>query len=108
MFNRKELFRRVAIIGVGFMGTSLGLAIKKKGLAREVIGIGRQETSLRQATDLGAINEGTMDFNKGTLGADLIILATPVNTILDYIDLLGKENRRGCMVTDLGSTKFAI
>jgi prephenate dehydrogenase len=58
MFNRKELFRRVAIVGVGFMGTSLGLAIKKKGLAREVIGIGRQETSLREAKDLGPLMRG--------------------------------------------------
>jgi len=108
MFNRKELFRRVAIVGVGFMGTSLGIAIKKKGLAREVIGIGRQETSLREATDLGAIDEGTMDFHKGIVGADLIILATPVNTILDMIEVLGKEHRRGCIITDLGSTKGSI
>lgn len=108
MFNRKELFRRVAIVGVGFMGTSLGLAIKKKGLAREVIGIGRQETTLREAKDLGAINEGTVDFNKGIIGADLIVLATPVNAILDTIEILGKEHRRGCIITDLGSTKAAI
>jgi prephenate dehydrogenase len=108
MFNRKELFRRVAIVGVGFMGASLGLAIKKKGLAREVIGIGRQETSLREATDLGAITEGTLDFHKGIVGADLIVLATPVNTILDTIETLGKEHRRGCIITDLGSTKAAI
>jgi prephenate dehydrogenase len=108
MFNRKELFRRVAIVGVGFMGTSLGLAIRKKGLAREVIGIGHQETSLREATDLGAINEGTLDFNKGIIGADLIVLATPVNTILDVLEILAKESRRGCIITDLGSTKNAI
>jgi prephenate dehydrogenase len=108
MFNRKELFRRVAIIGVGFMGTSLGLAIKKKGLAREVIGIGRQETSLKEAKGLGAIDEGTLDFNKGVIGADLIVLATPVNTILDLIETLGKEHRRGCIITDLGSTKTMI
>jgi prephenate dehydrogenase len=108
MFNRKELFRRVAIVGVGFMGSSLGLAIKKKGLAREVVGIGRQETSLREAKDLGAIDEGTIDFNKGIVGADLIVLAAPVNTILDLIETLGKEHRRGCIITDLGSTKTAI
>jgi prephenate dehydrogenase len=107
MFNRKELFRRVAIVGVGFMGASLGLAIKKKGVARSVVGIGHHETSLREAADLGAIDESTMDFPKGIVGADLIVLATPVNTILNYIDLLGKE-RRGCIVTDLGSTKNAI
>ncbi len=108
MFNRKELFRKIAIVGVGFMGTSLGLAIKKRGLAREVVGIGRQETSLREAADLGAINEGTMDFNKGVIGADLIVLATPVNTVLDLIETLGKEHRRNCIITDLGSTKALI
>ncbi len=108
MFNRKELFRRVAIVGVGFMGASLGLAIRKKGLAREVIGIGRQEATLKEAKDLGAITEGTLDFNKGIIGADLIVLATPVNTVLDMIEFLGREHRRGCIITDMGSTKFAI
>lgn len=107
MFNRKELFRRVAIVGVGFMGASLGLAIRKKGLAREVIGIGRHETSLREASDLGAIHESTTDFNKGILGADLIVLATPVNAILETIETL-KSHRRGCIITDLGSTKAAV
>jgi prephenate dehydrogenase len=108
MFNRRELFRRVAIVGVGFMGASLGLAIKKKGLARGVIGIGRQEASLKQAKDLGAIDEWSLDFNKGIIGADLIVLATPVNTILEFMEILAKEHRRGCIVTDLGSTKSAI
>ena len=108
MFNRKELFRRVAIVGVGFMGASLGLAIKKKGLARGVVGIGRQETSLKEAMNLGAIDEWTLDFNKGTVGADLIVLAVPVNTVLDIIEMLGKEHRHGCIITDLGSTKAEI
>ncbi len=108
MFNRRELFRRVAIVGTGFMGTSLGLAIKKKGLARGIVGIGCNETDLREATDLGAIDEGTMDFNKGIIGADLIVIAAPVNSILDVLETLGKGHRRGCIITDLGSTKTAI
>ncbi len=108
MFNQKQMFRRVVIVGVGMMGASLGLAIKKRGLAKEVIGVGRHETSLREAADLGAIDESTMDLKKGIIGADLIVLATPVNTILDNIDILAKECRRGCMITDLGSTKAAI
>jgi len=108
MFNRRELFRRVAIVGVGFMGASLGLAIKKKGLARQIVGIGHHEDSLKEAQRLGAIDEATLDFNKGIIGADLIVLATPVNTILDFIEILGKEHRRGCIITDLGSTKAMI
>ncbi|MBI3601413.1 MAG: prephenate dehydrogenase [Candidatus Omnitrophica bacterium] len=108
MFNRRQLFRRVAIVGAGLMGASLGLAIKKKGLVREVIGIGRHETSLREATDVGAIDESSSDLKRGINGADLIVLATPVHTILEILDFLGKEHHRGCMVTDLGSTKAAI
>jgi len=108
MFNRRELFRRVAIVGVGFMGSSLGLAIKKKGLARQVVGIGHQEASIKEAQAVGAIDEGYVDFNKGIIGADLIVLAAPVNAILDLIETLGKEHRRGCIITDLGSTKAAI
>ena len=108
MFQRKQLFRRVAIVGVGFMGASLGLAMKKKGLVKEVVGIGRHETSLRAATDVGAIDESTMDLKKGINGADLIILATPVNGILDVLEILGKEFRRNVIVTDIGSTKSLI
>ena len=108
MFNRKQLFRRVAIVGTGFMGASLGLAIKKKALASQVVGIGRHETALREATDVGAIDESFLDIKKGIIGADLIVLATPVNAILESLDFLAKEHQRGCIVTDLGSTKHAI
>ena len=108
MFIRKQLFRRVAIIGPGFMGASLGLAIKKKGLAKEIIGIGRHEASLREASAVGAIDENTMDLKKGVNGADLIVLATPVNAIVDVLEILGKEFRRNAIVTDIGSTKSTI
>lgn len=108
MFVRKELFRRVAIVGVGFMGASLGLAIKKKKLAREIIGIGLHETSLREAIDLGAIDESTMDLKKGIQGADLIVLATPVQAIVEAIEAIAVEFKRSVIITDLGSTKSAI
>ena len=108
MFGKKHLFRRVAIVGVGFMGASLGLAIKKKGLAKEVIGIGHHETALREAIDVGAIDESTMDLMKGVIGADLIILATPVNTIISVLDILGKDFKRSVIITDIGSTKLSV
>ncbi len=108
MFVRKELFRRVAIVGVGFMGASLGLAIKKKKLAKEIIGIGQHETSLREAIDVGAIDESTMDLKKGIQGADLIILATPVNAILDALEVIGADFKRSVIITDIGSTKTSI
>lgn len=106
--QRRQLFRRIAIVGTGFMGASLGLAIKKKGLAKEVVGIGHHETALREATDVGAIDEGTLDLMKGISGADFIVLATPVNAILETLDKMGKEFRRNVIVTDIGSTKSAV
>ncbi len=108
MFNRKQLFRRVAIVGPGLMGASLGLAIKKKGLAGQVVGIGHHETSLREAADVGAIDESFLDFKKGIIGADLIVLATPVGGILESLETLSKDHQRGCIITDIGSTKSAI
>ena len=109
MFIHKQLFRRVAIVGVGLMGASLGLAIKKKGLAKEIIGIGRKESSLREATDVGAITESMLDLKKGVNGADLIVLAAPVSGIMETLDALGKDFRRGgVIITDVGSTKSSI
>ena len=108
MFVRKELFRRVAIVGVGFMGASLGLAIKKKKLAKEIIGIGHNEASLKEALAVGAIDESTLDLKKGIQGADLIVLATPVNTIIESLDVIGAEFKRSVIITDLGSSKTAI
>lgn len=107
MFQRKQLFRRVAIVGTGFMGASLGLAIKKRGLAKEIVGVGRNENSLRDAVKVGAIDESTTDFRKGIHAADFIVLATPVNAILDILESL-KDFRRNVIITDLGSTKAAI
>ncbi len=106
--NSRQLFRRIAIVGVGFMGASLGLAVKKKGLAKEVVGIGHNEASLKAAKDVGAVDETTTDLLKGLIGADLVIVATPVNAILEVLEVLGKDFKRSVIVTDLGSTKTAV
>jgi prephenate dehydrogenase len=105
---RRQLFRRVAVVGTGFMGSSLGLAIKKKGLAKEVVGIGHQEKSINEAKAVGAFDEVTLDLLKGINGADFIVLATPVNAILETLEKIGKEFRRSVIITDIGSTKSAI
>jgi prephenate dehydrogenase len=107
VFNR-TLFRRVVIIGTGLIGGSIGLAIKKQKLAGRVVGVSRQEASIKTAIAMGAIDEGSTDIRKVIGGADLVILATPVKVIIENIMDISKNLRRGCIVTDVGSVKSAI
>jgi len=102
-----RLFNKVAIIGTGLIGGSIALGIKKKKLANKVIGVSRKKKSLLLAKRLGAIDQGSqrMDIIKG---ADLVILAAPVNTILDSSPLITKFVAKDCLVTDVGSTKKEI
>ena len=107
MFHR-HMFRRAVILGTGLLGGSFALALKKHRLAAQVVGTSRQEASLRAAQEMKAIDEGTLDVNKAIQGADLVILAAPVKVILGQIHDISKHLRRGCIVTDVGSTKVAI
>lgn len=102
-----RLFNRVAIIGTGLIGGSIALAIKKNRLANEVIGVSRHKKSLLLAKRKGAIDRGSLSL--GIIrDADLLILATPVNTIINLApkisDIVGKDS----IVTDVGSTKEEI
>ena len=76
-----RLFNKVAIVGVGLIGGSIGLAIKKKRLAHEVIGVSRHRKTLLLAKKSKAIDKGAQEIS-AIKDADLVILATPVNTIL--------------------------
>jgi len=102
-----KLFNKVAIIGVGLIGGSLGLAIKKLRLANEVIGVSRHKKTLLFAKRVRAIDTGVLDINI-IKDADLIIFATPVNTILELAGKISKLIKEGCLVTDVGSTKQEI
>ncbi len=102
------MFRKAVILGTGMLGGSVALALKKHNLATQVVGTSRQEASLKIAIDMKAIDEGTTDIRKAIQGADLVVLAAPVKVILEHIDDISKHLRRGCIVTDVGSTKAAI
>jgi prephenate dehydrogenase len=98
----------VAIIGVGLIGGSVGLALRRRGLARRVIGIGRREGPLQEALNLGAITEATTDLAAGVSQAELIIVCTPVASIVEHVRAAAQRAPRGALVTDTGSTKGEI
>ncbi len=103
-------FKKITIIGMGLIGGSLGKAVLEKGLAEEVIGVCRRESSLDRATCEKACTKGYVNnYKEATEGADLIVIATPVYTIEKVMDGLSEEiSEKGVLVTDVGSTKREI
>lgn len=96
----------VAIFGVGLIGGSFGLAIRKAGFAGEILGVSSART-IEEALKAEAIDRGvSMEEACGT--ADLIYLAQPISRILDLIPALDPLVREGALITDAGSTKSAI
>jgi len=101
------LFKKVAIVGVGLIGGSLGLAIKKKKLARSVLGVARHKETIHKARKLGAIDHGgtSLSFIQD---ADLIILATPISHILKELPQVVKFAKKNALLMDVASTKNEI
>lgn len=100
--------KRIAIIGVGLIGGSIGLDIRRKRLAGEVVGVGHRRSSIQKALKLKAIDRGTLDPAKGVAGADIVILATPILPMPELAAKMAPGLKRGCIVTDVGSTKLMI
>jgi len=101
------LFNKVAVIGTGLIGGSIALGIKKKKLAREVVGVSRHKKSVFLALKMKVIDQGSVSF-KIIKGADLLIIAIPVDAILTLKKRILKYIDKGCIVTDVGSTKEKI
>ncbi len=103
-----RVFENVAIVGVGLIGGSIGLALQKSKLARKVIGIGRRQVTLRIARRVGAVTNTTIDLTKGVVDAELVIVATPVGRIVEDVKKVAEHAPEGTLITDVGSTKQVI
>ncbi len=98
----------VAVFGVGLIGGSLAKSLKKSGRAGHIIGVGRAMVNLQKAKDTGAIDEIQVDPIQAVRDADLIVLATPVNTIADLIRVIAPAMSKEKVLTDVGSVKYGI
>ena len=99
----------IAIIGVGLIGGSLGLAFKRCGIGGRIIGISRSETVSR-AVDQGAVDDGVSydDLDSGVADVDRIFICTPISRILELLPRCLSAAKEGSVVTDVGSTKAAV
>ena len=102
------VWQRVCIIGVGLLGGSIGLALKRKRLAETVVGVGRTISKLDTALARGAIDIATDDILIGAKEADLIIACTPVQSIVDSLQIAASVAQPNAILTDVGSTKQTI
>jgi len=101
-------FSRVAIVGVGLMGGSLGLAIKRGYPSIRVSGVDRESKILKRAIERGAIDRGYLTLEEGVSEAQLIFLAAPISAIVDLLPRVAELIAPDTLVTDLGSTKARI
>lgn len=99
---------RIAVVGLGLMGASLCIDLIRGQACREVRGVARRTDTVLDAFFSGAVDLATNDLHTGILGADLVVLATPVRTIVSMLDELGPHLWPGTVVIDMGSTKADI
>ncbi len=102
------MFNRVAIIGLGLIGGSLGLALRQAKAARQVAGYDIYKGVGERARKLGAIDQSCSSLAEAARGAELIILATPVGAMRSLLQQLATCASPGAVVTDVASTKAQV
>ena len=102
------MIQRLTIVGVGLLGGSIAKAVRSGGLAREIVGVGRDEARLGTALRDGALDRVTTDLEAGVRDADFVLLAVPVLAVEALLPRVWWAAPDGATVTDVASTKAGI
>ncbi len=100
--------KKVTVIGVGLIGGSFALSLRKSGFTGKITGIGRKEENLIKAKDSGIIDEYLFAPEEGVKDADLILLSTPVGEFIRIVKDIRNHIKKGSIVTDVGSVKAKV
>jgi prephenate dehydrogenase len=99
----------VAIIGLGLIGGSIGLALRCGNKSRwEIVGYSRRRETVANALSLGAIERGATDLKDAVKQAHLVIIATPALTVKEMLSRIAHHLPSGCIIADTASTKVQI
>jgi prephenate dehydrogenase len=101
-------WNKTTLVGVGLLGGSLGLAIKRRRLAREVAGYVRRPASVKECADAGTVDFATTDLLAAVWNADFVILCTPLGQMRLLVEQLLPALKHGAIVTDVGSVKGSV
>jgi prephenate dehydrogenase len=96
---------KLVIVGVGLIGGSFALALRKAGLVKHITGVGRSQANMQRAVELGVIDEIATDIASALNGADLVFLAMPVGQTASTLEKIAPHLHANTLVTDAGSTK---
>ena len=99
---------KLAVVGVGLIGGSLALALKEAGAVGHVVGVGRGLANLETALKLGVVDSFTQDLAEGVVNADVVFLATPVQSLGTVAEQSMPHLKPGAILTDGGSVKQAV
>ena len=101
--------KRIAIIGLGLIGGSLALALKKaRAKGTEIVGFSRSAETIARATECGAIDRAAANLASAVAGADVVVIATPVMATREVLASISEHLSPKCVVTDTGSTKTKV
>jgi prephenate dehydrogenase len=99
------VLKKLVIFGVGLIGGSVALALKKASLSTHIVGVGRTEKSLQNALDLGVIDSAETNISEACSDADLILIAAPVAQTASILQSIKPHLNKQTVITDAGSTK---
>ena len=100
--------KTLAVIGVGLIGGSLAMALRRAGAVSTIVGFDRDSAALQRATELGVIDVAAGSVSEAAKGADLVVVAVPVRAIGPVLHDVGLSMDAGAVVTDVGSTKGEV
>lgn len=99
---------KICIIGVGLIGGSFALGIKKAEKSQSIVGYGRSESNLQKAQELGAIDSYSMDIAQALFEVDMVLIATPVNSFKSVLEMIKPHINKDVIISDVGSTKGSV
>lgn len=102
------IFKRATIVGPGLLGGSIGIGLKEKNIAKEVWATLRNQEKRDQCHKTTWCDRALLDLEESVKYSDLVILCTPVDTILEQIQIIANVTQPKCVVTDVGSLKKEI
>ena len=101
-------FEKVCIVGLGLIGGSIGLAIKRSNISNQITGYARSNSTLERAIELGLVDSVRDNLKDAVSNSDLVILATPLSTFRELVEEMSPFLKKGCIITDTGSAKLTV
>jgi prephenate dehydrogenase len=102
------MMNKICIIGVGLIGGSVAIALKKARKVSNIVGFGRHQENLIHAQKLNVIDDYTLDISRALEGANLVLIATPVNSFEAILRLVKPHINEQMIICDVGSTKSSV